>query len=156
MEARPWPARRLAEFLRPRGGPEVARLMPMVGDRRLEMDVVQTKPQVRRTDPPDARRTLLVARTSQVIDYVFYVVYTLLAIRLVLVFIGARQGSGFVQFIQSVTDPFYSVFRGIVASPEAAGFTLALPIVIAMVVYGLLQVAITRLLRLLVHRRTEI
>jgi uncharacterized protein YggT (Ycf19 family) len=104
----------------------------------------------------EVRRARVLARISQVIDYLFYVVQTLLAIRLVLALIGARSGSGFVQFIQTITDPFYSVFRGIVGSPSAGGFTLALPIIIAMVVYALLQLGITRLLRLIAHRRTEL
>jgi uncharacterized protein YggT (Ycf19 family) len=104
----------------------------------------------------DVRRERILARIAQVIDYAFYVVYSLLGIRLVLALIGARSSAGFVRFIQAVTDPFYAMFRGIVASPEAGGFTLALPIVIAMVVYGLLQLGITRLLRLVAHRRTEV
>ncbi|RPI77541.1 MAG: YggT family protein [Desulfobacteraceae bacterium] len=104
----------------------------------------------------EARRARGLARISQVIDYVFYVVYTLLAIRLVLALIAARSGSGFVQFIRAVTDPFYSVFRGIVGSPTLGGFTLVLPIVIAIIVYALLHMGITRLLRLIAHRNTEI
>ncbi len=96
------------------------------------------------------------ARVSQVVDYVFYVVYTLLAIRLVLALIAARSSSGFVQLIRAVTDPFYSLFRGIVASPTAGGYTLVLPIVIAIIVYALLHAGITRLLRLIAHRKTEI
>lgn len=104
----------------------------------------------------EARRARGLARVAQVIDYVFYVVYTLLAIRLVLALIAARSGSGFVQLIRAVTDPFYSVFRGIVGSPTVGGFTLVLPIVIAIVVYALLHMGITRLLRLIAHRNTEI
>ena len=101
-------------------------------------------------------RARVLARISQVIDYVFYVVYMLLAIRLVLALIAARSSSGFVQLIQTVTDPFYSLFRGILASPSAGGYTLVLPIVIAIIVYALLHAVITRLLRLIAHRRTEI
>ena len=101
-------------------------------------------------------RARVLARISQVIDYVFYVVYMLLAIRLVLALIAARSSSGFVQLIQTVTDPFYSLFRGILASPSAGGYTLVLPIVIAIIVYALLHTVITRLLRLIAHRRTEI
>jgi len=70
--------------------------------------------------------------------------------------IAARSSSGFVRLIQTVTDPFYSLFRGIVASPSAGGYTLVLPIVIAIIVYALLHAGITRLLRLIAHRRTEI
>lgn len=104
----------------------------------------------------EVRRGRGLARVSQVVDYLFYVVYTLLAIRLVLALIAARSGAGFVQFIRAVTDPLYAMFRGIVASPTAeGGYTLALPIVIAIVAYAVLHVGIKGLLRLLAHRRTE-
>ena len=96
-------------------------------------------------------------RFAQVVDYVFYAVYTLLAIRLVLALIAANSSNGFVQLIRGVTDPFYAMFRGIVASPTAeGGFTLALPIVIAILAYAVLHGGIKALLRLIAHRRTEI
>jgi hypothetical protein len=97
------------------------------------------------------------ARASQVVDYLFYVVYGLLAIRLVLALMAARSSVGFVKLIKAVTDPFYALFRGIVASPTAeGGYTLALPIVIAIIAYAVLHAAIKGLLRLVAHRRTEI
>ena len=97
------------------------------------------------------------ARGSQVVDYVFYVAYALLAIRLGLALIAARQSSGFVRFISVVTAPLYAPFRGIVPSPSAeGGYTLALPIVIAIVIWALLHLAINGLLRMLAHRKTEI
>lgn len=104
----------------------------------------------------EVRRARALARISQVVDYGFFVVYGLLGIRLVLALIGARSGSGFVRVIWAITDPFYSMFNGIVASPTAGGFTLVLPIVIAITVYALLHFGITRLLRLIAHRKTEI
>jgi uncharacterized protein YggT (Ycf19 family) len=97
------------------------------------------------------------ARISQVVDYLFSLLYGLLAIRLVLALVGARAGNGFVQFIDTVTDPFYSLFRGIVSSPTAeGGFTLAVPIIIAIIVYALLHAAINGLLRMAVHRKTAV
>src|SRR5437762_11914755 len=70
------------------------------------------------------------ARVSQVVDYIFYLIYALLALRLLLALLAARPSAGLVQFIRTVTDPLYAPFRGIVASPTAAGgYTLALPIV---------------------------
>ena len=104
----------------------------------------------------EVRRARALARASQVVDYVFYVVYSLLAIRLVLALIAARSGAGFVRLIFAVTAPFYGMFRGIVGSPSVEGYTLALPIVIAIVVYALLHAGIKALLRLVAHRRTEI
>jgi uncharacterized protein YggT (Ycf19 family) len=112
-------------------------------------EVVQTDREVER-----ARG---MARFSQVIDYIFYVVYALLAIRLLLALMAARSTAGFVQFIKTVTDPLYAPFRGIVASPSVeGGFTLALPIVIAIIVYALLHAGINGLLRLFAHRKTQI
>lgn len=105
----------------------------------------------------EVRRARGLARVSQVVDYLFYVLYSLLAIRLVLALIAARASAGFVQFIRAVTAPFYALFRGIVASPTSeGGSTLALPIVIAIIVYALLHAGIKGLLRLMAHRRTEI
>jgi len=104
----------------------------------------------------EVHRARSLARASQVLDYGFYVVYSLLTIRLVLALIGARQGAGFVQLIHAVTAPFYAMFRGIVASPTSGGNTLALPIVVALIVYAVLHIGIKALLRLIAHRRTEI
>lgn len=98
-----------------------------------------------------------VARISQIVDYIFFLVYGLLAIRLLLALFAARQGNGFVQFVKSVTDPIYAPFKGIVASPATAeGFTLALPIVIAIVAYMLLHLAINGLLRIFAHRKVTV
>ncbi|HEV2913014.1 MAG TPA: YggT family protein [Pyrinomonadaceae bacterium] len=97
------------------------------------------------------------ARVSQVIDYIFYLIYGLLAIRLLLALLAARSSAGFVQFIRAVTDPLYAPFRGIVGSPTAeGGYTLALPIVIAIIVYALAHLGINGLLRLIAHRKTVI
>ncbi len=97
------------------------------------------------------------ARVSQVIDYLFFLIYALLGLRLILALMAARPSAGFVQFVRSVTDPLYAPFRGIVASPSAeGGYTLALPIIVALVVYALLHAGINGLLRLLAHRKTEI
>jgi uncharacterized protein YggT (Ycf19 family) len=105
----------------------------------------------------EVERARGLARVSQVVDYIFYLIYALLALRLLLALMAARSSAGFVQFIYSVTNPLYAPFRGIVASPTAeGGYTLALPIVIALIVYALLHAGINGLLRLLAHRKTEI
>ncbi len=97
------------------------------------------------------------ARVSQFVDYVFYVIYALLGMRFLLNLLGARQGAGFVQFINTVTDPFYAPFKGIVPTPATAeGFRLALPILVALIAYLLLHLAINGLLRLVAHRKTAI
>lgn len=104
-----------------------------------------------------AGRARVATRGSQFLDYAFYVLYALLAIRLVLALIAARSTNGFVEFISTITGPFYAPFRGIVPSPSAeGGYTLAWPIVIAIVVYALLHLAINGLLRMAASRKTSI
>lgn len=120
------------------------------GMRRTAVDeVVETEREV--------GRARIIARVSQVVDYLFFILYGLLTIRLILVLFAAREGAGFFQFIKTVTDPFYAPFRGLVPSPSTAeGFTLALPLVVALVVYMLLHLAINGMLRIFAHRKTEV
>jgi len=97
------------------------------------------------------------ARVSQIVDYIFYVIYALLGMRFLLALLAARSSAGFVQFIVTVTNPFYAPFRGIVDSPRTdQGHTLLLPIVVAIIAYVLLHLAINGLLRMLAHRKTAI
>jgi uncharacterized protein YggT (Ycf19 family) len=130
---------------------DARRIDNLAGDfRRKAVDeVVETDRQVERG------RSL--ARVSQIVDYIFYLVYSLLAIRLLLALFAARESAGFVQFIKSVTDPLYAPFRGIVPSIRTEdGFTLALPLIVALFVYALLHVGINSLLRIFAHRKTAI
>ena len=59
-------------------------------------EVVQTEREV--------GRGRVVARISQIVDYIFFLIYGLLTQRLLLALFAARQGNDFVQFIRSVTD----------------------------------------------------
>jgi hypothetical protein len=97
------------------------------------------------------------ARVSQVVDYIFYLIYALLGMRFLLALLAARSTAGFVQFIVTVTNPFYAPFKGIVASPSTnEGHTLLLPIIVAIIAYVILHLAINGLLRMLAHRKTQI
>jgi uncharacterized protein YggT (Ycf19 family) len=130
---------------------ESGRMNEIAGQFRAKAvdEVVETEHEVERS------RGL--ARVSQIVDYLFFVLYALLGLRFLLALLAARSSAGFVQFIVKVTNPFYEPFRGIVASPSTQeGHTLLLPIVIAIIVYVLLHLAINGLLRLLAHRKTHI
>ncbi|MCA1601036.1 MAG: YggT family protein, partial [Acidobacteria bacterium] len=105
----------------------------------------------------EVERSRGAARVSQVVDYIFYVIYALLGMRFLLALLAARSTAGFVQFIVTVTNPFYAPFKGIVDSPRTEdGHTLLLPIVVAIIAYVLLHLAINGLLRMLAHRKTQI
>jgi hypothetical protein len=105
----------------------------------------------------DVSRGRAAARVSQIVDYLFFILYALLGLRFLLALLAARSSAGFVRFIVAVTDPFYRPFRGIVGSPTTdSGHTLVLPLVIAIIVYVLLHLAINGLLRIIAHRKTAI
>jgi len=131
--------------------PQQERVHQLAGEFRSRAvdEVVQSEREVER-----ARG---VARVSQIIDYIFFVLYGLLGLRFLLALMAARSTAGFVRFIVAVTEPFYRPFRGIVASPSTdAGHTLVLPLVIAIIVYVLLHLAINGLLRIFAHRKTAV
>jgi hypothetical protein len=97
------------------------------------------------------------ARGSQFVDYAFFLVYTLLAVRLVLALIAAQSGNGFVRFIGAVSGPFYAPFAGIIGSPTSeGGNTLAAPILVALGAYMVLHALINAGLRMVAQRKTEI
>src|SRR5213075_278363 len=130
---------------------EDARVQQLAGDFRSKAvdEVVETEREVTR-----ARG---VARISQIVDYIFFVLYALLGLRFLLALLAARSSAGFVRFIVAVTDPFYRPFRGIVASPGTdSGHTLVVPLIIAIVVYLLLHLAINGVLRIIAHRKTAV
>jgi len=105
----------------------------------------------------EVQRSRGLARVSQIVDYIFYVIYALLGMRFLLALMAARSTAGFVQFIVAVSNPFYAPFRGIVASPRTdQGHTLLLPVVVAIISYVILHLLIMGLLRMLAHRKTEI
>jgi uncharacterized protein YggT (Ycf19 family) len=106
---------------------------------------------------PIGSRPRPVSRGSQVVNYLFWLLYALLGLRLLLILMDARA-TGFVRLITVITDPFYAPFRGMVASPEvgAGGMVLAVPLLIALVVYALLQLAVHKLLEVLAYRQTVV
>ena len=131
--------------------PQAERIDQVAGDFRAKAvnEVVQTEREVERGRGA--------ARVSQIIDYIFFLLYALLGLRFLLALLAARSSAGFVQFIVAVTNPLYQPFRGIVSSPSTGdGHTLVLPLVIAIIVYVLLHLAINGLLRMLAHRKTAI
>lgn len=131
--------------------PESERIGEVAGEFRARAvdEVVETEREVERSRG--------VARVSQVIDYIFFVLYGLLGLRFLLALLAARSGAGFVRFIVTVTDPFYEPFRGIVASPRTdGGHTLMVPLIIAFIAYLLLHLGINGLLRMFAHRKTAI
>jgi uncharacterized membrane protein len=130
---------------------ESQRIAQVAGDFRSKAvdEVIDTEREVQRSRG--------VARVSQIVDYIFYVIYAILGMRFLLALLAARSSAGFVQFIVAISNPFYAPFRGIVASPRTdQGHTLLLPAVVALISYVLLHVLINGALRMIAHRKTEV
>lgn len=98
-------------------------------------------------------RAASVSRVAQVIDYVFFIVFSLIGLEIVLELLGARQSSGFKQFLDAVTAPLVQPFAGLLPNPSFRSAQLMLTHVAALVVYAILHQAIRRLVRILAGPR---
>lgn len=127
-------------------------------DRRVADEAVEEERRVeaRRARDREARerRHRVIDRVTLGVDYAFYLLYGLLAVRFVLALLGAAETAGFVVFIQGITGPFYAPFSGIVSRPTINGGVIDFPLIIAVLAYILLHIAVRGLLRLLAGDRT--
>jgi uncharacterized protein YggT (Ycf19 family) len=96
------------------------------------------------------------ARISQVVDYIFYLIYGLIALEFLLGLMGARPGNGFVQFIGAITRPLLAPFERIVGTPAAGGHQFRLSYLFALIVYILIHLAINGAFRLVAHRKVTV
>ena len=97
-----------------------------------------------------------VARISQIIDYIFYVVYGIISLEIILELLGARESAGFKQLIDTLAAPFLAPFQGLMPDPGRGPFRLMLSYIVALIVYLLLHLAVNGLLRLLAHRKVSV
>ena len=96
------------------------------------------------------------ARGSQVIDYLFFLVYGIVGVATVLEAIGARESSGFKQFMDAVAWPFVAPFRGVMNDPAVGSSRLMLSYFVALGAYLMLHLAINGMLRLFATRKTVV
>jgi uncharacterized protein YggT (Ycf19 family) len=111
--------------------------------------------EVRSTDT-EIKRASAAARTSQVIDYIFYLIYGLIGLRIIFDLLGAQRSNTFRNFIDALTTPLLAPFRSLFPDVGAGRFQLRFSYIAALVVYLLLHLAINGLLRLIAHRKTAI
>jgi uncharacterized protein YggT (Ycf19 family) len=106
--------------------------------------------------PDYSRPAWAVGKVNQILWYFAAVLEALLGLRFILRLIGANPAAPFGAFIYAVTQPLLWPFEGLVANPGVRGGPVfELITLVAMIVYFLLFLAITQLLRLLVSRPRE-
>jgi len=96
-----------------------------------------------------AQRSAGVERAKQVIYYIFGVVEALLAIRFVLLLLGANEASGFVRLIYGLSQPFVLPFQGIFGVPSFDGSVMEWSSLVGIVVYLLVAYGLARLVELI-------
>lgn len=96
------------------------------------------------------------ARVSQIIDYVFYLIYSLIGLEILLELLGARETNAFKNFIDALTAPLLLPFKTLMPDLERGRFQFRISYVVALFVYVLLHLAINGLLRLFAHRKTAV
>ncbi|GAB4200067.1 MAG: hypothetical protein OHK0022_20820 [Roseiflexaceae bacterium] len=95
---------------------------------------------------PAERRAATAARVNQVVYFLFGIINVLIAIRFVLLALGASQASDFVRLIYGLTQPFVAPFLGIFGEPVIQNSVIEWASLVAIVIYSLLAYGISRLL----------
>jgi len=83
---------------------------------------------------------------QRIVYYIGTTIVVLLAIRFVLLLLGASQSSGFVNFIYDLTNIFAAPFNGIFTEPTYGSSTFDSATLVAMFLFALLTFAVGKLL----------
>jgi uncharacterized protein YggT (Ycf19 family) len=104
----------------------------------------------------EVQRARVLARISQVIDYLFYLVYGIIGLEIVFDLLGARKTNTIREVIDALAAPLLAPFQHLVPDPALGRFQFRSSYLIALVLYALLHLAINGLLRLMAQRKTTI
>jgi hypothetical protein len=96
-----------------------------------------------------SQRAATIARARQVIYFVFGAIEGLLALRFVLLLLGANEGAPFVTFIYRLSRPFVYPFLGIFGEPTLGASVIEWSSLVAIIVYMAIAYGIVRLIELI-------
>lgn len=97
------------------------------------------------TDPYEGRRDSA-WRVGQLAYLIFGVGIALIAIRFVLLLLGANPNAGFTDFVYSVTNPLVAPFEGIFGAPSLDTGVVDPASLVAIVVYSLLAWVVAKVI----------
>jgi len=92
---------------------------------------------------------------ARVVYYVFGVIEVIIAMRFVLLLLGANKEAGFVSFIHNLSTPFMAPFDAVFKTQSVAGSSFELSSLLALAVYALIGWGIVVLIRALTPRRSS-
>ena len=109
--------------------------------------------QVRTTQrEPEREQRIFTFKASQLIWLLFGILDALIALRVLLMLIGANPGSPIVAMIYGFTAVFLIPFTGLIASPTIGNIVLEISSLFAIGVYALIAVVLERLVWLVFYR----
>jgi hypothetical protein len=85
-------------------------------------------------------------RGTQIVWYIAGLLEVVLAFRFVLKLLGANAGAGFTSFIYGITQPFAAPFLSVFKITKVEGSVFEWTTVLAMIVYWLIAMGITKML----------
>jgi uncharacterized protein YggT (Ycf19 family) len=86
-------------------------------------------------------------KITQFVDYVYWIVMALIAVRFTFKLIGANAENALVQFLYNASDPFINIFKGIVPDITTSGSSvIEISALIALLIIWLLYHAILKLI----------
>jgi uncharacterized protein YggT (Ycf19 family) len=91
-------------------------------------------------------------RAYETIYVIFAIIVGAIFIRVLLKLLGANTAVAFTQFMYGVTDPLLGPFRGILTTFVSGRTILEVSALFAMLIYGLIGIALARLLALMFMR----
>ena len=130
--------------------------MPEI-EQTTEVRETTARPDGRQVERQSVQHTGQASGTTILTRFVWFVVgviNTLIAIRFVLLLLGANQSSGFVDFIYAVTSALVAPFTGIFGEPVFGSFVFEWSSLLAIAVYSLIAWGIAKLLTLTKPRQT--
>ena len=94
------------------------------------------------------RRVATMARTKQIVYFVFGIVNVLLLLRFIFLALGASEASPFVNFIYALSRPFVLPFQGMFGEPTFGGSVLEWASLVGIAIYMLIAYGLARVLEL--------
>jgi YggT family protein len=101
---------------------------------------------------PEREQRIFTFKATQLIWLLFGILEALIALRIVLMLIGANSASPIVDLIYGFTGLFLFPFTGLINSPTAGNMVLELSSIFAMLFYGLIAWVLVRIVWLIFYR----
>ncbi|MCC7446259.1 MAG: YggT family protein [Anaerolineae bacterium] len=121
-------------------------------DREMRRSAVMSVEEQKRAIE-EANQNSAVARVVRIIYFLFGVLEVVLALRVVLMALGANPDNTFAALVYGLTGPFVALFANLFANPTINGAAvLELTTIVAMIVYAILAWIIGRLIWLVLSR----